>query len=129
MPTVTLALCPGPCELLRGAAFVEFAGLLLRCFKPATGFLCSLAEDAPPCLAAAAGGRPRFSLVWKLALLPRQPGQALCLARPEWGPPMSFGSAARVDAVKRQLAAEQRQQRQQQQDGGSGGAGGHAEQP
>ncbi|KAL4430009.1 hypothetical protein ABPG77_004379 [Micractinium sp. CCAP 211/92] len=63
----------------------------------------------------AAGGRPRFSLVWKLALLPRRPGQALCLARPEWGPPMSFGSAARVDAVKRQLAAEQRQQQQQRQ--------------
>ncbi|KAL4444049.1 hypothetical protein ABPG75_011786 [Micractinium tetrahymenae] len=62
----------------------------------------------------AAGSQPRFSLVWKLALLPRLPGQALCLARPEWGPPVSFGSAARVDAVKRQLAAEQRQQQQQQ---------------
>ncbi len=59
-----------------------------------------------PVPAAAAGGRPRFSLVWKLAFLPRQPGQALCLARPEWGPPVSFGSAARVDAVKRRLAAE-----------------------
>ena len=57
---------------------------------------------------AAAGGRPRFSLVWKLALLPRTPGLALCLARPEWGPPTSLGSAARVDAVKRQLAAERR---------------------
>lgn len=57
---------------------------------------------------APAGARPRFSLVWKLALLPRRPGQALCLARPEWGPPASFGSAARVDAVKRALAAEAR---------------------
>jgi hypothetical protein len=65
--------------------------------------------------AEAAGGRPRYSLVWKLALLPRRPGQALCLARPEWGPPTSVGSAARVDAVKRQLAAERRGQQQQQQ--------------
>lgn len=56
----------------------------------------------------AAGPRPRFSLVWKLALLPRAPGQALCVARREWGPPTSFGSAARVDAVKRHLAAERR---------------------
>lgn len=77
----------------------------------------------PACLAAAAGGRPRFSLVWKLALLPRRPGQALCLARPEWGPPMSFGSAARVDAVKRQLAAEQRQQQQQHKSEGVQGRG------
>lgn len=61
---------------------------------------------SPP--SSAAEGRARFSLVWKLALLPRLPGQALCLARPEWGPPVSFGSAARVDAVKRQLAAERR---------------------
>ena len=57
---------------------------------------------------AGAGPRPRFSLVWKLALLPRVPGQALCLARPEWGPPASIGSAARVDAVKRRLAGERR---------------------
>ena len=79
--------------------------------------LCEATSNTmlPCCLAplpaAVAGDRPRFSLVWKLALLPRQPGQALCLARPEWGPPASIGSAARVDAVKRQLAAEQRQQR------------------
>lgn len=67
----------------------------------------------------AAGEQPRFSLVWKLALLPRRPGQALCLARPEWGPPVSFGSAARVDAVKRQLAAEHRRRQQRQpEDGG-----------
>lgn len=61
----------------------------------------------PP--SAAAGGRPRFSLVWKLALLPRLPGAALCLARPEWGQPSAFGSAARVGAVLRQIAAEARQ--------------------
>jgi probable phosphoglycerate mutase len=61
---------------------------------------------SPP--SGAAGGRPRLSLVWKLALLPRREGQACCLARPEWGPPVSFGSAARVEAVKRQLAGKRR---------------------
>ncbi|GAB4818432.1 hypothetical protein N2152v2_005478 [Parachlorella kessleri] len=103
---------------------------------------------SPP--SAAADGRPRFSLVWKLALLPRggsgvsgaQPlvaeaaavvagavdtgsgkgssGQQLGgteetaavavpsgIAPPEWaGPPASFGSAARVDAVLRQLKSQ-----------------------
>lgn len=62
----------------------------------------------PAARAAPAGGRPRFSLVWKLALLPRRADQALCIARPEWGPPASFGSAAKVDAVLRRLAAERR---------------------
>lgn len=57
---------------------------------------------------AAAGGRRRVSLVWKLALLPRVPGGVLALARPEWGPPAPVGSAARVGAVLRQLAAERR---------------------
>ena len=55
---------------------------------------------------AAAGGRARLSLVWKLAFLPRGEGGRCCVARREWGPPVSFGSAARVEAVKRQLAQE-----------------------
>jgi hypothetical protein len=69
---------------------------------------------SPP--SAAAGGRPRLSLVWKLVMLPREGAQAAhcCLARPEWGDPLSFGSAARVEAVKRRLAEELR--------GGGGGA-------
>jgi probable phosphoglycerate mutase len=56
-----------------------------------------------------AAGRPRYSLVWKLALMPRpaaavrgrsapaggEAEQALTsIARPEWGRPMPFGSAA-----------------------------------
>eukprot|EP00887_Chlorella_sp_A99_P001233 scaffold14.g1233.t1 len=57
---------------------------------------------------AAAGGRPRFSLVWKLALLPRDRAAAPCITRPEWGPPAPVGSAARVGAVMRQIAAEGR---------------------
>ena len=40
--------------------------------------------------------------VWKLAFLPRGAGAA-CLARPEWGPPVSIGSAAHVEQVKRTL--------------------------
>ena len=50
-------------------------------------------------------GRPRYSLVWKLALMPRPAtgrvrlGEAAeaqlgSIARPEWGRPMPFGSAA-----------------------------------
>ena len=64
----------------------------------------------PP--SALAGGRLRLSLVWKLAFIPKidknkigGSGQVV-LARKEWGQPTSFGSAARVDAVKRQLLAE-----------------------
>lgn len=55
---------------------------------------------------AAAEGRPRLSLVWKLAFLSKHSGEACSLGRPEWGPPTSFGSAAKLDAVKRQLARE-----------------------
>eukprot|EP00803_Ostreobium_quekettii_P005945 evm.model.scf_1775.4 EVM.evm.TU.scf_1775.4 scf_1775:24224-27288(+) len=40
--------------------------------------------------------RPRYSLVWKLAYLPTVPGQHMCIARKEWGPPSYFGSCARV---------------------------------
>jgi len=56
----------------------------------------------------AAGGRPRLSLVWKLAFLPKDLSKTgtCSIARSEWGPPVSFGSAAKVDAVKRQLARE-----------------------
>lgn len=40
--------------------------------------------------------------------LPRAAGQACCLARPEWGPPSSIGSAAHVDAVRRSLARKRK---------------------
>lgn len=52
-------------------------------------------------------GKPRYSLVWKLALVPKvaararssnaaPPGeqQQCSIARPEWGRPLPFGSAA-----------------------------------
>lgn len=70
-----------------------------------------------------AEGRLRLSLVWKLAFIPRNTnfnrrggggGEGVRLARSEWGQPTSFGSAVRVDAVKRQLLAETKSQRQQQ---------------
>jgi len=60
---------------------------------------------SPPSLAA---GQPRHSLVWKLVLLPRQPGQQCCIARPEWGPPTAFGSSSRAEAVVRQLARKRK---------------------
>lgn len=52
-------------------------------------------------------GRPRFSLVWKLVFVPRSAQQTACLARPEWGPPTSFASAARMDAVCRAVLSQQ----------------------
>jgi hypothetical protein len=57
-----------------------------------------------------AEGRLRLSLVWKLAFIPRHSGEAVKLSRREWGPPTSFGSAARVEAVKRQLLASEKKQ-------------------
>ena len=42
--------------------------------------------------------RPRYSLVWKLVLHPRTPEQPCTIARPEWGPPVRFGSANRQSA-------------------------------
>jgi hypothetical protein len=48
---------------------------------------------------------PRYSLVWKLAMLPKVPGAPCSLARPEWGPPTYFGSAAKVHKLARQVAA------------------------
>lgn len=52
-----------------------------------------------------AAGRPRYSLVWKLVMLPKQPGSSCSLARPEWGPPTYFGSAAHVRAAAAAAAA------------------------
>jgi hypothetical protein len=60
--------------------------------------------------------RPRYSLVWKLAMTPRPQtatGQVTgpprspspCIARKEWGPPTYFGSAAHVLRVAKQTAA------------------------
>jgi uncharacterized membrane protein YgcG len=87
---------------------------------------------SPPSLAA---GRPRYSLVWKLVMLPKSPAQlaaeglpagaggaagagtgAVRLARPEWGEPVYFGSAARLQALVRWRAGG----------GGGGGGGGGA---
>ncbi|BDA51114.1 hypothetical protein COCOBI_17-3340 [Coccomyxa sp. Obi] len=59
---------------------------------------------------AAAGGRPRYSLVWKLAFLPKAGDQACCLARPEWGPPTAIGSAAKVEAVRRSVGRKRKSQ-------------------
>ena len=52
-----------------------------------------------------AAGRPRYSLVWKLALWAPGPA-APPLARPEWGPPLAFGSARRAEEVRVALRAK-----------------------
>ena len=55
---------------------------------------------SPP---SAGAGRPRYSLAWKLALIPRSSSQRCSIALPEWGRPSAFGSAARLEAVGRDL--------------------------
>lgn len=52
-----------------------------------------------------AAGRPRYSLVWKLVMFPKQPGGSCCTAKPEWGRPTYFGSAAHVERAVREVAA------------------------
>ncbi|PNH11163.1 Ankyrin repeat domain-containing protein [Tetrabaena socialis] len=54
----------------------------------------------------AAGGRPRYSLVWKLVFVPRLPTQRVSLARPEWGKPTPFGSAAVLERLALLAAAK-----------------------
>lgn len=60
-----------------------------------------------------AGGRPRYSLVWKLVFYPSQPNQRPCISRPEWGKPTAFGSAARAESIGQQLARQLAAQQQQ----------------
>ena len=43
--------------------------------------------------------RPRYSLVWKLAVTPRRVGGETSFAKPEWGTPSPLGSAARLRAI------------------------------
>ena len=53
-------------------------------------------------------GRPRYSLVFKLVMVPRNDGRGTCnLSRPEWGRPTAFGSAARAERLV-ELAAKKR---------------------
>eukprot|EP00051_Salpingoeca_urceolata_P019483 m.285193 g.285193 ORF g.285193 m.285193 type:complete len:372 (-) comp19430_c6_seq14:237-1352(-) len=44
-----------------------------------------------------ASGRPRYSLVWKLIFRPRDRTRDCSIARPEWGAPIDFGTAATVN--------------------------------
>ncbi len=61
------------------------AGLIVR---PAPGRCVLMHQDLLHRLSApsAAAGRCRYSLVWKLAVMPRHPDDVPCIARPEWGP-------------------------------------------
>ena len=76
----------------------------------------------------ATAGRPRYSLVFKLVMVPRQRGEGgagsagmaaaapgsgegsdcCCIARPEWGRPVAFGSSAKAERL---LAAAARKRR------------------
>jgi len=95
------------------------------CVRPKPGRAIVMEQDVvhkvnPP--SSLAEGRFRLSLVWKLAFIPKKlnynrrggggdgGGEGVRLARKAWGQPTSFGSAARVDAVKKQLLAEKNQQ-------------------
>lgn len=78
--------------------------------RPRRGRLVLMDQDvthrmSPP---SAQAGRPRYSLVLKLVLRPRDPAHRPSLARPEWGRPAAFGSAARLEAVSRALPPRKR---------------------
>ena len=84
------------------------AGVFVR---PRAGRAVLMEQDVlhrvtPP--SSVAEGRLRLSLVWKLVFLPRKKGEEVRLARREWGVSSAFGSAAKVEAVKRQLAIQER---------------------
>eukprot|EP00879_Flechtneria_rotunda_P012225 GHRR01012767.1.p1 GENE.GHRR01012767.1~~GHRR01012767.1.p1 ORF type:complete len:420 (+),score=129.30 GHRR01012767.1:107-1366(+) len=53
----------------------------------------------------ASAGRPRYSLVWKVVMWPKQQGAACSIARPEWGRRTYFGSAAHVEQAAKAAAA------------------------
>ncbi|GMH32424.1 hypothetical protein BSKO_00258 [Bryopsis sp. KO-2023] len=48
--------------------------------------------------------RPRFSLVWKLVFFAKSRGKTCCISKPEWGPPVYFGSANRLQTLRKSLA-------------------------
>lgn len=53
-----------------------------------------------------AKGKPRFSIVWKLAFIPKDHSEGPGISRPEWGPPVSFGSASKIQTVLRKIRAD-----------------------
>lgn len=57
-----------------------------------------------------AQGQPRYSLVWKLVFLPLGGAQP-SIARPEWGSPTAFGSAAKMQAAAKQMASQAKRTR------------------
>lgn len=52
--------------------------------------------------------RPRYSLVFKLVMLPKAPGQRCCLSQPQWGRPAAFGSAAKAEMLVRQMVRKRK---------------------
>jgi hypothetical protein len=72
--------------------------------RPKEGRIVLMDMDVPHRLSppSAIAGRPRYSLVWKLLFIPRTSKQRCCIARPEWGRPIPFGSEARVEQLRKQ---------------------------
>ena len=73
--------------------------------RPQPGRVALMEQDLPHRLSAPsrAAGRPRFSLVRKLALWPREGTEAWArpsVLRAEWGAPQRFGSAASAVAAQ-----------------------------
>ena len=73
--------------------------------RPACGRLVLMDSDishrlSPP---SSTARRPRYSIAWKLAFVPRSSAQRCSIALPEWGRPSAFGSAARLESVGRDL--------------------------
>ena len=69
--------------------------------RPRPGRVVLMDQDvthrvSPP---SATARRPRYSLVWKLAVTPRRVGGETSFAKPEWGTPSPLGSAARLRAI------------------------------
>ena len=52
--------------------------------------------------------QPRYSLVFKLVMVPRREGAVCSLSKPEWGRPTAFGSAARAERLVEQAAKRRR---------------------
>ena len=104
--------------------------------RPAPGRLVLMDQDvrhrvSPPSVAA--GGRARFSLVWKLVFFPRGGARAVAgraraagIAREAFGRPSPLGSAAKLAAIEDAMrrGAKRSAAEEAKGDGDAGGSGG-----
>ncbi|CAG9463824.1 unnamed protein product [Pedinophyceae sp. YPF-701] len=81
------------------------AGVMIR---PLPYRVVLMDQDVPHRVSApspVAGDVPRYSLVWKLVLLPHSTSRLTTLSRPEWGAPLQLGSKPVPLAKKRDPSA------------------------